>query len=72
VTLASSPLIQVIPGLMIWTIFCFASVFFLLRWLAFGRIRAIIAERRERIRQSIDEADNARAEAHRLIEGTAP
>ena len=66
--LASSPLIQVIPGLMIWTIFCFGVVFFTLKHFAFGKIQAAIDERREKIRSSLDEADNAREEAHRLIE----
>ena len=66
--LASSPLIQVIPGLMIWTIVCFGIVFFTLKHFAFGRIQAAIDERREKIRSSLDEADNAREEAHRLIE----
>jgi F-type H+-transporting ATPase subunit b len=66
--LASSPLIQVIPGLMIWTIVCFGIVFFTLKHFAFGRIQAAIDERREKIRSSLDEADNARAEAQQLIE----
>jgi F-type H+-transporting ATPase subunit b len=66
--LASSPLIQVIPGLMIWTIVCFGIVFFTLKHFAFGRIQAAIDERREKIRSSLDEADNARAEAQKLIE----
>ena len=66
--LASSPLIQVIPGLMIWTLVCFAVVFFVLRKFAFGPIQTVINERRDKIRSSLDEADNARAEAHRLIE----
>jgi F-type H+-transporting ATPase subunit b len=65
---ASSPLIEVVPGLMIWTLVCFAVVFFVLRKFAFGPIQKIINERRERIRESLDEADKARAEAHRLIE----
>jgi F-type H+-transporting ATPase subunit b len=65
---ASSPLIQVIPGLMIWTIVCFAIVFFTLKHFAFGKIQAAIDERREKIRSSLDEADNARAEAQKLIE----
>jgi F-type H+-transporting ATPase subunit b len=68
VMLASSPLIQVIPGLMIWTIVCFGVVFFTLKHFAFGRIQAAIDERREKIRSSLDEADNARAEAQKLIE----
>jgi F-type H+-transporting ATPase subunit b len=53
---------------MIWTVVCFAVVFFVLRKFAFGPIQKVINERREKIRQSLDEADNARAEAHRLIE----
>jgi F-type H+-transporting ATPase subunit b len=65
---ASSPLIQVIPGLMIWTLVCFAAVFLVLRKFAFGPIQKVIDERREKIRASLDEADNAREEAHRLIE----
>ena len=38
--LASNPLIQVTPGLMIWTIICFLITFFVLKKLAFGRIQA--------------------------------
>jgi F-type H+-transporting ATPase subunit b len=66
--LASSPLIQVIPGLMIWTIICFAITFFVLRKYAFGPIQQMIDTRRERIEQAIAEADNARAEARNLLE----
>jgi F-type H+-transporting ATPase subunit b len=63
-------LISVVPGLMIWTILTFAIVFFVLRRLAFGRIQAIIDQRRERIRQALDEADRAREEARQLRELT--
>jgi F-type H+-transporting ATPase subunit b len=63
-------LISVVPGLMIWTIVTFAITFFLLRRLAFGRIQAIIDQRRERIRQALDEADKAREEARQLRELT--
>ncbi len=66
--LASNPLIQVTPGLMIWTIVCFLATFFVLKKFAFGRVQAMIDERRERIAQAIDEADNARAEARGLLE----
>jgi F-type H+-transporting ATPase subunit b len=66
--LATSPLIKITPGLMIWTLICFAIVFFVLRKVAFGRIQAAIDERRERIRQSIEDADRAREEAHKLLE----
>jgi F-type H+-transporting ATPase subunit b len=66
--LAASPLIRVVPGLMIWTIVSFAITFFVLRKYAFGPIQSIIDERRERIRRSLEEADHARDEARRLLE----
>ena len=54
--LAASPLIEVVPGLMIWTLVCFAITFFVLRKFAFGPIQKTIDERRERIRSSVEEA----------------
>ena len=63
-----SGLIKPIPGLMIWTLISFAIVFFVLRRVAFGPIQQKIDERRERIAQSLQEADNARDEARRLLE----
>src|SRR5688572_29385822 len=66
--LAASPLIEVVPGLMIWTLVCFGITFFVLRKYAFGPIQKTIDERRDRIRQSIEEAEHARAEARRLLE----
>ncbi len=66
--LGSSSLIKVVPGLMIWTLVCFAITFYVLKRYAFGAIQAKIDERREKIRQSIEEADRARSEAHKLLE----
>jgi F-type H+-transporting ATPase subunit b len=66
--LASNPLIQVVPGLMIWTIVCFLVVLFVLKKWAFGPIQQTIETRRKRIEESIAEADNARAEARNLLE----
>jgi F-type H+-transporting ATPase subunit b len=63
-------LIDVVPGLMIWTIVTFAIVLFVLRRFAFGRIQGLIDERRDRIRQALDEADKAREEARQLRELT--
>ena len=65
---ASNPLIEVRLGLMVWTIVCFAITFWVLKRFAFGRIQEAIDERRERIRQSLDEADKARNEARQLLE----
>jgi F-type H+-transporting ATPase subunit b len=67
-TVAASPLIDVVPGLMIWTLVCFAITFFVLRKFAFGPIQTMIDARRERIRTSVEEAEHARAEARRLLE----
>jgi F-type H+-transporting ATPase subunit b len=66
--LADNSLIQPIPGLMIWTIICFAITFFVLRKLAFGPIQQVIDQRRERILRALQEADNARDEARKLLE----
>jgi len=66
--LTGSSLIQVTPGLMIWTLVCFAIVFLVLRRYAFGPIQKLIDDRRERIRRSLDEADDAREEARKLLE----
>ncbi len=66
--LAASPLIEVVPGLMIWTLVCFAITFFVLKKYAFGPIQKTIDERRERIRSSVEEAENTRREARALLE----
>ena len=65
---ASSPLTKIIPGLMIWTVVFFLIVFFVLKRYAFGAIQRLIDERREQIRRAIEEADNARDEARKLLE----
>jgi F-type H+-transporting ATPase subunit b len=66
--LAANALIQVTPGLMIWTIVCFLITLFVLKRFAFGPIQKAIDERRDRIRASLEEADHARQEARRLLE----
>ncbi|MGZ8693077.1 MAG: F0F1 ATP synthase subunit B [Gaiellaceae bacterium] len=65
---ASNALIKVTPGLMIWTLICFFITFLVLKKYAFGPIQQAIDERRDRIRRSIEEAEQARSEAHRLLE----
>jgi F-type H+-transporting ATPase subunit b len=66
--LAASPLIDPVPGLMIWTLVCFAITFYVLKRFAFGPIQKTIDERRKRIRDSVEEAERARAEARSLLE----
>jgi F-type H+-transporting ATPase subunit b len=65
---AANPLIEVRLGLMIWTLVCFGITFLVLKKFAFGPVQKIIDERRKRIRQALEEADNARSEARRLLE----
>src|SRR4051812_24336015 len=66
--LGANALIKVTPGVMIWTIICFLAALAFLKWKAFGPIQEMIDKRRERIRESIEEADNAREEARKLLE----
>jgi F-type H+-transporting ATPase subunit b len=65
---AANPLIQIIPGLMIWTIVSFVITLWVLKRYAFGPVQKLIDDRRDRIRQSIEEADRAREEARSLLE----
>jgi len=65
---SSGDLISVVPGLMIWTAITFLIVFFVLRKLAFKRIQGMIDQRRDRIKEALDAADNARDEARELLE----
>ena len=66
--LAANPLISVTPGLMIWTIVCFLIALFVLKRYAFGPIQKVIDARREQIRRSLEEAENAREESRRVLE----
>jgi F-type H+-transporting ATPase subunit b len=66
--LGSNPLIQVTPGLMIWTIVCFLIALFVLKRYAFGPIQKLIDDRQQRIRRALEEADEARDEARTLLE----
>jgi F-type H+-transporting ATPase subunit b len=63
-------LIDVVPGLMVWTIVTFFITFLVLRRFAFAPIQKLIDERRDRIREALDEADKARQEARELRELT--
>jgi F-type H+-transporting ATPase subunit b len=66
--LAANPLIEVAPGLMIWTLLCFAIVFYVLKRFAWGPMQKAIDTRRDRIREALDAADASRDEARRLLE----
>jgi F-type H+-transporting ATPase subunit b len=66
--LGANPLIQVVPGLMVWTLVAFVICLVVLKKYAFGPVQKGIDARRDHIRASIDEADHAREEAKRLLE----
>jgi F-type H+-transporting ATPase subunit b len=65
--LAASGIIEVVPGLMIWTLVVFGIVFLVLRRFAFGPIQAGIDKRRDRIREALDAADEARTASEELV-----
>lgn len=61
-------MLSIEPGLMIWTFITFGiSVFILWRY-AFGPLQKIIDQRRDGIQESMDVAEETRAEALRLLE----
>jgi F-type H+-transporting ATPase subunit b len=66
--LGANALIQVVPGLMVWTLVAFVICLVVLKKYAFGPVQKGIDARRDHIRASIDEADRAREEAKQLLE----
>ena len=61
-------MLNIDPGLMIWTLITFAIAVFILWKYAFGPLQKIIDERRNGIQESMDVAEETRAEAHRLLD----
>ena len=55
-------------GLMVWTLITFGIAVAILWKYAFGPLQKIIDERRDGIQDSMDVAEETRAEAHRLLE----
>jgi F-type H+-transporting ATPase subunit b len=55
-------------GLMVWTFITFGIAVFILWKFAFGPLQRIIDERRARIQESMDAAEETRAEAERLLD----
>jgi F-type H+-transporting ATPase subunit b len=63
----NNPLVQVDPGLFIWTILTFLVLLTLLAKFAWGPLLQALAAREETIRQSLADAEKARAEADGII-----
>ena len=54
-------------GLSIWTLVTFLIVLFVLKKFAFGKIAALLDERRDAVRRNLEAAEHAREEAERLL-----
>jgi len=55
-------------GLMVWTLITFTIAVFVLVRFAFGPIQRLLDERRQTVQESLNMAEETRAEAHRLLE----
>lgn len=62
-----SPLVKVVPGLMIWTILAFGVSMLILKKYAWPPISKILEERQELINDSITSAEKTRSEADLLL-----
>lgn len=62
-----SPLVKVVPGLMIWTILAFGVAMLILRKYAWPPISKMLDERQELINDSITSAEKTRSEADLLL-----
>jgi F-type H+-transporting ATPase subunit b len=61
-------MLEINPGLILWTIVTFVIVLMILRWTAWKPLLAAIAGREEKIRASLDQAEHARQQAEALLE----
>ena len=62
------PLVQLDPGLFVWTIITFMVLFFVLAKFAWKPLIKMLQEREEMIRDSLDDAEKAKAELEHLNE----
>ena len=63
-----NPLVQLDPGLFIWTIVTFLVVFFTLSKFAWKPILKMLKDREDMIRNSLNDAEKAKVELERLNE----
>lgn len=63
---APNPLVQLDPGLFIWTILTFLVLFFVLAKFAWKPLLAALEERENTIKSSLEDADKAKTELERL------
>lgn len=61
-------MLDINPGLIVWTIITFIVLLFVLKKLAWKPLLEALTAREEKIRESLEQAEHARREAQRLIE----
>ena len=62
-----SPLVKVVPGLMIWTLLAFGAAMIILKKFAWPKISEILDQRQELINDSISSAERTRSEADKVL-----
>ena len=62
-----SPLVQVVPGLMIWTLLAFGAAMIVLKKFAWPKISEILDERQQLINESITSAEKTRSESEQIL-----
>jgi len=62
-----SPLVKVVPGLMIWTLLAFLAAMLILKKFAWPKITEILDQRQELINDSISSAEETRSEADKIL-----
>ena len=62
-----SPLVQVVPGLMIWTLLAFGAAMIVLKKFAWPKISEILDERQRLINESITSAEKTRSESEQVL-----
>ena len=61
-----NPLVQLDPGLFIWTILTFLALLFLLAKFAWKPLLAALEDRENKIKNSLEDAEKAKAELERI------
>jgi F-type H+-transporting ATPase subunit b len=61
-------MLEINPGLIIWTIITFVIVLMILRWTAWKPLLGALAAREEKIRSSLEQAELARQQAQALLD----
>ena len=62
-----SPLVKVVPGLMIWTLIAFGVAMIVLKKFAWPKISEVLDERQQLINDSISSAEKTRSEADKVL-----